>query len=365
MQRRQGRRREPGAEDRPPVVLVTGSATLLEQVHQLAAAVDVPVVDVSTGGEARHWWSRAALLLVGHDTATALPVAPTRRDGVVVLTEQPHEQETAWRHAVGLGAEHVAVLPEESAWLIDRLGDAVEGHREAPVVGLVGCRGGVGASTLLAALALVAGRSGLATVVADLDPLGADLDLLLDTADEPGLRWSDLAQSRGRLPAGSLAAALPQRGAVSILSAGPGSSVPVAPDAVDAVLPALARVHDLVLLDLPRWPDGAAAPALRRCSTLLLVTTADPRGAAALHRFVERLGSEPADVRLVARVGRTAVVDPEDVAAGVRLPLLTRIPTDSRLASGGDLDRAVARGAVGRACRSVLAGLAATRARSS
>src|SRR6185295_2350808 len=93
----------------------------------------------------------------------------------------------------------VAVLPEAEKWLIDRLLEAAEPAAEAPVIGVIGGRGGAGASVLATALALTAAEAGLRPLLIDADPLGGGLDLLLDAEREPGLRWPGLSTVRGRL----------------------------------------------------------------------------------------------------------------------------------------------------------------------
>jgi Flp pilus assembly CpaE family ATPase len=77
-----------------------------------------------------------------------------------VLVGSDLDDADVWQRAVQVGAEHVVFLPDAEVWLVERLSDAA--HRstgaEAPVVAVVGGRGGAGATTLACSLALTAAR---------------------------------------------------------------------------------------------------------------------------------------------------------------------------------------------------------------
>ena len=72
------------------------------------------------------------------------------------------------------------------------------GGAAALVLGVVGARGGVGASTLAAALAARGARR-TASVLVDLDAAAPGLDLLVGLEDDPGVRWPDLAGAAGAI----------------------------------------------------------------------------------------------------------------------------------------------------------------------
>ena len=96
---------------------------------------------------------------------------------------------------------------------------ADEGDRPgAPIIGLIGGRGGAGASVIAAALARAAVDARYECVLVDADPLGGGADLLLGAEDEPGLRWPDLSAARGRLAPGVLLAGLPVIDGVHVVS---------------------------------------------------------------------------------------------------------------------------------------------------
>jgi secretion/DNA translocation related CpaE-like protein len=343
-----------GSGESADCLLLTASSSLGEQVSRAAVVARARVEVATAPAEARRRWTQAPLVLVGGDVAASLRQAPSRRGGVVLLSE--HGSPEDYRLAVAVGAEHVAVLPEAAGWLVQRMADAAEGVRAGPVVAVLGARGGVGATTLLAALGRAAVGAGLATVLVDADPLGAGLDLLLDSGDEPGLRWHDLALTQGRLPSGSLAEALPRADGLALLTAAPGRPAEPSSAALGTVLPALARGHDLVLVDLPRRLDDPARAALRRCRTTLLVVPADPRSVAGAALLAPALAADCADVRLAVRA---AGGDPQEVERVLGCPVAGVLRHDPRLArhdrEGDPLPR---RPWLGRTCRGLLGALA-------
>lgn len=348
-------------EPRTAVLLATGRATLLDDLRRLAVAADVQPVVVEHLVEARRWWSRAELVVLGPDLAAELARAPVRREGVV-LVGSSDEADGLFETAVSIGAERVAVLPQDEGWLVEQLTQAGDRRATGVLAAVVGCRGGAGASTVVGALARQSVRDGLPAVVVDLDPGGADLDLLLDLADEPGLRWADLASARGRLPEGPLASALPQRDGVALLRSDPvtaaGVSAGVDPASVSVVVDALRRAFDLVLADVPRWCPDQARPVLDRADALVLVTTADARGVVAARRTAERLAAATRPTYLVVRTGRAAAIDPVDVATALDLPLTGLVRHNRRVAADAARGDLVVRPGLRRTARALLLQLA-------
>jgi secretion/DNA translocation related CpaE-like protein len=339
------------------VALLSASPLLGEQVSRLAAAGGVPLQVSSQPAEVRHLWEEAGLVLLGADVASSLGPPLPRRAGVLLVDER--DDERALRLAVAVGAERVVCLPADAPWLVDRMSEAVEGALPAPVVGVLGARGGVGATVLTAGLAVAASRAGLRCAAVDTDVGAGDLGLLLDLAGEPGVRWGDLAAAAGRLPSGDLGAALPGRDGVGLLAAGPPPSPVLTAGTVQAVLPALARGHDVVLVDLGRALTPGARAARDSCSVLLLVVPCEPRGLLGASSALHDLGDQPPPVRLVARAGRGGG-DPRQVADELGLPLAGQLRTDRRVHADAVAGLVRPRSSLGRTCRRLLVGLAAT-----
>ncbi len=321
----------------PRPLVVTHNDALLDDLLRLAAAASVELELAGRPESARSRWSQVPLVVVGDDEADTLTaMSLPRRPGVLLIGD--HDDADVWRRGVALGAEQVLFLPDDEPWLAGRFADTAEGgDGEALVVGVMGGRGGAGASVLATGLAVTASRQGMAVILADLDPLGGGLDLVLGAENITGLRWPDLADSKGRLGARALRSELPGRHGLAVLSWDRGDLLTLAPDAADVVLAAARRACDLVVLDLPRWPDPAAEYAIGLCASVLLVVPAEVRAVAAATRVAAGLTTLAADVRVVTRGPSSSGLGGPDVAMALGLPFAMHLPAEPRL--GVQLDR--------------------------
>ncbi|NNM47111.1 hypothetical protein [Knoellia koreensis] len=207
------------------------------------------------------------------------------------------------------------------------------------VVGVVGASGGLGASTLAVALAVRASlRSGLCVAV-DAEPDGG-LDVTAGVEHLPGLRWPDLAASRGGVDGAALLADLPGQDSVRVLSGGgvaraPGSvesglergALAEAPAATRRqVVAALAEVCALTVLDLGRHLD-----LVDLCTDVVVVSGTTARqlaDATALCRGgVLDLGRSLVVLRTTGREGIPA----REVADHLGLPLAGVLGDDPRV----------------------------------
>ncbi len=338
-------------------LLVTGREVLVEEVSDLASAAGVAVgvvADVAAAGRA---WAAADLVLVGDDAAVA--GVPSRRDGVVLLAPaDAGGGEELWRAAVGVGAAGVLLLPRDRQAVLHQLALVAEldGSGSGRVVAVLGARGGVGASSLAAALALRASGLGRALLV-DGDPLGGGLDLLVGLERSGGFRWPELAGARGTVRSSLLREGLPRAGALAVLSydrAAPIEPLPAA--AVTTVLSAARRGHDAVVLDLPRRDDAATLAALAAAEVLLLVVPPEVRAVAAAARVLDLATTAVADVRLVlARTGgpRGAELPAAAVVDALGVPLAAELGREVGLAAAvdrGEPPGSRYRGALARCC---------------
>lgn len=318
---------------RVPALLVTGDPELRAALERLAAASGTATVSAAVP-EALGRWRDAAVLLVGSDLTGELAAQrPPRRDGVhVVGRDRCGEQ--VLRGALALGAETVLELPDAESRLVELLADAADGggHR-ARVVGVVGGSGGVGASTLAAALALRAAsahpgprrppRGDLPVLLVDADPMGGGLERVLGLDGEEGTHWGRLAESAGRLGSASLRSSLPQAKGVGVLGWGPGRRPEVGTAVVRETLDAAHRAGRLVVVDLPRYDVPIAREALSRCDDLVAVSGSALSAVAAAGHLVERqLGRVP--VHLVVRTEGAGLLA-DDVAAALGLPLCAEL----------------------------------------
>ncbi|MFJ8040528.1 septum site-determining protein Ssd [Kitasatospora sp. NPDC096147] len=314
----------------PGPLIVTEDQALTEHLLRLCAAAGTDPQLLAGAPPPRSLWEKAPLVLVGDDLAERC-AGLSRRAGVLLLGLDLDDCDI-WVRAVQLGAEHVLFLPDAQAWLLDRIADAAEGvGTPALTVAVLGGRGGAGASTLACALAVTAARTGHRTMLIDADPLGGGLDVLLGGEEASGLRWPDLAGSRGRVSGTELAKALPALHRMTALSWDRGDTLAVPPEAMHSVLAAARRRGGLVVLDLPRHLDPAAGQALEQSDTGLLVVPAELRAMAAADRVSAAVRMRLDDLRAVVRVPGPAGLTGTEVARGLRLRLAGELPPEPGL----------------------------------
>ncbi|WP_329300937.1 septum formation initiator [Streptomyces sp. NBC_00659] len=343
--------------DRPPTaegrqggpLIVTEDVDLLDDLLRLCAAAGARP-EVHHGiPERRGSWEAAPLVLVGDDAAPRVRGAARRRG--VVLVGRDQDDSGVWRRAVEIGADHVLVLPDGEQWLVDRIADVAEGvGRPALTVGVLGGRGGAGASTLACALAVTSAREGKRTLLVDADPLGGGLDVLLGGETAEGLRWPAFAASRGRVGGGALEESLPRLHALRVLSWDRSDAVIVPPQAVRAVLAAARRRGGAVVVDLPRRIDEGVAEILAQLDMGLLVVPADLRSIAAAGRVASAVGMVLRDLRIVVRGPCAPGLDDREVARLLDLPLVGELPSESFPMDGGPPPGSAAKGPLARFC---------------
>ena len=192
----------------------------------------------------------------------------------------------------------------------------------APVIGVVGGSGGVGASTFAAGLARLATHTDPFTraVLVEIDPTSGGIDVLLGVEGVAGPRWSGLRLAGGRLEAAALAEGLPTWSSVAFVAA----DVTPSGDAIAQLLPVARRVGPVVV-DLPRWATPARSAALTTCDLVVLIAGSEVASIAGARSVAAGLGTA-VRIALIARGGAA----PHQVATLVGAPLIGRIPGDVR-----------------------------------
>jgi secretion/DNA translocation related CpaE-like protein len=355
----------PGPPGRNRPLLVTADPDLLDDVLRLSAAAGVDVDVAPDPTAARPGWARAPLVLVGADVSGAMSAmttmtrVPFRRRADVVLVSRDLDDGSIWKRAHDVGAEHVAVLPDAEPWLIARLADAVDsGVVRGLTIAVVGGRGGAGASTLAAALAVTATRGRRRAMLIDADPYGGGADLLFGGEQAAGLRWPDVATAKGRIGGEELVNALPRMGELAVLSCDRGDPLELGADAMASVLGAAARVCEVVVVDLPRRIGESAQVALAASTLALIVVPAEIRAAAAAARVATEVSRFADDVRVVVRGPAPGGLDAIDIAGALGLPLAGRLKAEPNLAVSlerGEAPAGRGRGPLAEFCRRLLA----------
>ncbi|KLL12263.1 MULTISPECIES: septum site-determining protein Ssd [Protofrankia] len=324
---------ESGPTTRP--LVVTDEPPLLDDLLRLAATAGVTVDAVADADLARRYWNSAPLILVGADRVpSCVALGLPRRPGIVLVSSDLDDG-GVWEAAVRLGAEHVAFLPDAEDWLIGIFVDATEpDQRYGTVVGVVGGRGGAGATSLAIALTLASLRRGCDTVLVDADPLGGGIDLALGIEERPGMRWPDLVSAHGRLPRRALTGTLPSLGELPVLSWDRTSQTTITPSVMTSALTGARRGNDLLVVDLPRFPDLTAAVAMQMAELILVVVPAEVRAVAAAGRVCDTVNRYCADVRVVVRLPGPARLQADVVSDALGLPVAGILRHDQGLASG-------------------------------
>ena len=317
------------SHDRPLVVVT--DETLFDEILRLAAAVGCQIQHAPDLVAARPHWPRAPLVLVDEQAIRGeLP----RRTGILLVTKGPPAAET-WRRAFEAGVERVIALPDGEAILIGALADVAEGPA-APggcVVGVIGGRGGAGASVLAAAIGLVAAEEGEALLM-DCDPLGGGVDMVLGAESSDGLRWPGVLVGGGRISLPTLTKALPARryrgGRLPFVSCDRKGHGPNA-ESVTSVIEAGRRAGSAVACDLPRHLGPPAEAVVRQADLVVLVVPAEVRACAAANRVAEKIAEIRDRMRLIVRGPAPSGLHPDHVATAVGVPLLAAMAAESRL----------------------------------
>ncbi|GAA3878726.1 hypothetical protein GCM10022275_29060 [Tessaracoccus defluvii] len=302
------------ADTQPHALLCARDPRVIEAVEVSAAALAVDLVVVHDAEAAAEAWPRAALRLVGADVAARWAGLPGS-GGHVTGTDAVELARCSARLGVP-----VVPLPDEAGRLAALLTAVAGADRgDATVVAVAAGSGGLGASTLVAGLVLAAARRGRRAAAVDLDPAGGGLDLVVGAEAVPGYRWSDLAKARGEL--GEIWESLPRVGGAAFLAV--SREAPGAPPqaAVDAVLGALRRVCDLVVIDAGSTPlDGERH---------LLLVGSDVRSIAAAQMRADSVPRAP--VGAILRTGRGRGIPPAMAARSLGLGLVGVLRDDRTL----------------------------------
>ncbi len=334
------------------VVLVSRDATIVAEVRRLCAVIGATVDVRAEDAALAHLFGSASVVVVDVAIAAAVRGVSLPRPRHALVVAAGGESVEAWRLAARIGADVVLTLPRDEHEFVERVLLATEDHGPpGRLVGVQPAASGAGASTLAAALALRSAHRGATTTLLDADADGGGLDLLLGAEHRDGARWPDLRELSGTIGAEALGAALVQVGGIRLLSAGRDGAGSAPPDAMAAVLPAVRRGQDLVVVDLPRRLDPAATLAASCCDVLVLVVPAEVRAAAVGARTLAAAAATGADVRLVVRAAHPSRLRPGEIGAVLDRAVAAVVETEPGVAAAtdrGDLVAALPRSRIAR-----------------
>lgn len=309
-------------------------------VSAAAASVGAEVLVRQEAADIRAHWRSSPVVLIGAESAPLVAGLALPERASVFLLSSDADTAAAW--SVPLSAA-VIQLPQHAGFLPSVLDQSAStAASSTTVLDVMGGSGGVGASIFAAALAQrgAARGGGRAVALVDCDPTGGGIDLLFGAEQQPGWRWHDLAYASGTV--GDLTGRLPVFAGVDILSMARTPAAPELPgtSAFRAVLEALARGHDAVVLDDPQglgWPGSGSV-------TRIVLVAAEVRAAMAAQARINRHGWH--DAAVVVRTGPGMRVVPAVLAQSLGLRLVGCLATDPRfvdaVVSGVPLSRATA-----------------------
>lgn len=320
----------------PQRVLAITDDDLTAGVRRAAAAANREVLEHPSTPPRRLWVASEHVVVDAESAQRCAEAALPRRSGVHLVCPGPPGL-PEWRAATAVGAESVLGLADGEAELVTALARRAGGRDgRGPVLAVVGGRGGAGASTLAAALALTVPMRDRArrSLLVDCDVHGGGLDLLVGAEHRPGLRWPALLIEGGAVSAAALHAALPGAGErVSVLSCGrgPGTEEP-APAAVTAVVDAGRAAGDVVVCDVPRHSSGVAEVVVGLSDVVVVVIRAQVRAVAAAETLLARLRDQHSNVVAVVRGPSPGGLRGEEIADLLGLPVLATMRPEPGLA---------------------------------
>lgn len=343
----------------PGRVLVVGPlAEVHEEIARLAATAGVPAQAIDPAELTDLSWSAPSLVIVDADCAEQVgSAALSRRPGVVMVTAGLPTAEL-WSAAVRIGVERVVELPAGHIWLGERLADVAAGPGPLGVLlAVIGGSGGAGASTLAAALATSAARSGQQPVLLGADPWDGGIDIALGAEGVPGPRWPDLAGVSGRLSSAAILDGLPEAHGVRFLSSSRSQPAQVPLAALAAVVAAARRTGGPVIVDLPRAAGETARWLGGLVDLGLVVCPATVPGALASRVLVAELGWNAGSCGIVRRSGLGRDIDDAALSGAVGLPVVARVREDVRVLTqrrSGQLQGVGRRSHLARSCADLL-----------
>ena len=345
-------------------LLLTQDEAMLDDLLRVAAAAGVEVSHGVDPG-ARAQWRQAALVLIDAELIPAAIAAGVPARAHVVGVGRSALDVADLQQCLRLGVERTVTIGDDDDHLIELLaGTLAAGPGDGSTIAVIGACGGAGASVFASALAGCAERRGTSVILADCDPWGAGLDVLLGIEADGGLHWDELAAPSGRLPPDALHRALPSapfgRGRVAVLCPGRGGGREIPGSVVDVVLESGRRAGDLTIVDVPRHPTAAGDRAVERADVVVLVVPADVRGCFSAARVAARLSDLGASPGLVVRGPSPGGIGAQDMSAALGLPVLAWMrpqPFLARDLESGRAPGADPHGPLARAAQSVLAQL--------
>lgn len=336
----------------PTRTLVSLDAGIDEQTVRasLPASTDIQIVGIVRGVD--ETWTTlqetpADLLVVacsGYSERTLFLITSVvkERPGMPIVVLAQDSPDGFLRRVFEVGADDAVRLPESPEQVnfvlqkvLVRKGAAgtMQDHGNAPMICVLGPKGGTGKTVTTSNLALALAQTGKSVSAVDLDLQFGDLALAMGV--RPDTTMYDLVQSGGSLDAGKLDAyVMPHPNGVGVLVAPtrPDQASSVSPEFLREVYPLLRATSDYVVLDSSPGFEPEVISAIDNSSYVCMVGTLDTLSLKNTRLGLETLdlmGYDPDRIVLVLNRADSRVgIDDEDVLAVVGRRPDIRIPSD-------------------------------------
>ena len=238
---------------------------------------------------------------------------------------------------LAVGAVDVLVLPQSTETLLFALRKAARaatGTATGKVVTVFSPKGGSGKTMLATNLAVATARSGMRTLLVDLDLQFGDSALTL--AVTPRATIADLAASAGDIDADKLAAfvSIDPRSGLAVLPAPrrPEEADVVGQAVLAAVLDAARNAYEAIVIDTGPLFDAAMLAALDQTDRLLLICNPEVTSLKNVRiglETIDRLGFDRDRVSLVAnRVGAPGALGRSEIEHALETAIAYELPDD-------------------------------------
>lgn len=252
----------------------------------------------------------------------ALNIVIEHPNVVIITNSQPGID--IWQKAVATSAKYVVFLPDAREWLLENL--IPRKSNASQVIGVIGATGGLGSSLLASSIAALYATTG-ETVLTELPNYSGGLDVLWGIEENPGIRWSDLVNSSGRISTKDIIRTLPNTSGVSIMSCGSDDNNHLG--AIDVVTEMATEAENLVI-DLPNSADPNFKEFLKLSSDLVLVVGTTIRSTNAANQLITNF-PEFVKAKLVVRIMPGTGLEPLSIAKTLGLTLIGEITHDQKI----------------------------------
>ncbi|AKE38185.1 Helicase/secretion neighborhood CpaE-like protein [Corynebacterium camporealensis] len=301
------------------IAVAVGEELVRAEALHAAAATSAEVIQVEDPRDVARLVQGARAVLVDAAMASLVATLPVRPTVFFVGADPgPLDYEAALR----CHADEAFLLPAEAKELLAALGDLHrrDGQQHGGLnIAVTGAGGGVGASTLAAALARHTGA-----LLIDAVPNSGGLDLLLGLEAQPGARWPDLNVGDGSIDPADLRTALPSSAdGVAVLSAARSTvtgTAEVDPATVHTFIDAVRPFAGVRIVDCPR---ESIPPA---CDHVVVVVAAEVRSAAIATQLLADLRAHKIPASVVLRHRQWSGLSVEEVEKIVHAPVIAQLP---------------------------------------